>query len=79
MIVCEASTLPAILIINSIKKRKSHKVILLGLKIDKCLIFKDHIDTAYLNASYKFHALRRTRKYLTPHKAKPLNDVFINS
>ena len=78
MILCEASRLPAILITNSIKKKKSQKVILLGLKIDKSLIFKDHVDTACLNASYKLHALGRTRKYLTPHKAKPLYDAFIN-
>ena len=31
------------------------------------------------NASYKLHALRRIRKYLTPEKAKVLYNAFINS
>ena len=47
--------------------------------LDNCLTFKDHIDTLCRNASYKLHALRRTRKYLTPDKAKVLYNTFINS
>ena len=39
----------------------------------KELPFRDHIDSLCRNASYKLHALRRIRKYLTPDKAK----VFI--
>ena len=52
---------------------------LLGLAIDNCLTFKDHIDSLCRNASYKFHALRRIRKYLAPDKAKVLYNGFINS
>ena len=52
---------------------------LLGLTIDNCLTFKDHNDTLYRNASYKLHALRIIRKYLTPDKAKVLYNAFINS
>ena len=52
---------------------------MLGLTIDNCLTFKDHIDTLCRNASYKLHALRRIRKYLTPDKAKVLYNAFINS
>ena len=52
---------------------------LLGLTIDNCLTFKDHIDTLCRNASYKLHALRRIRKYLTPDNAKVLYNAFINS
>ena len=52
---------------------------LLGLTIDNCLTFKDHIDTLCRNASYKLHALRRIRKYLTPDKAKVLYNAFLIS
>ena len=52
---------------------------LLGLAIDNCLTFKDHIHTLCGNASYNLHALRRIRKYITPDKAKVLYNAFINS
>ena len=71
--------LPVIPNINNIKIRESQEVILLGLTIDNCLTFKGHIDTLCHNASYKLHALRRIIKYLTPDKAKPLYNTFINS
>ena len=75
------STLPVILNINinNIKIGESQKVMLLGLTIDNCLNFKDYIDTLCRNASYKLHALRRIRKYLTSDKAKVLHNAFINS
>ena len=80
MILGKGSRLPVILNINNIKIRgESQKVILLGLTIDHCLTFKDHIDTLCHNASCKLHALRRIRKYLTPDKAKNLYNAFINS
>ena len=79
MILGKGSRLPVILNINDIKIRESQKVILLGLSIDNCLTFKDHIDALCRNASYKLHALRRIRKYLTPDKAKVLYNAFINS
>ena len=65
MILGKGSRLPVTLNTNNIKLRESQKVILLGLAIDNCLTFKDHIDTLCRNASYKLHALRRIRKYLT--------------
>ena len=49
----------------------------LGLRIDNCLTFKDHIDILCRNVSYKLHALRKIRKYLTPDKAKVLYNAFI--
>ena len=52
---------------------------LLGLTIDNCLTFKDHIATLCRNASYKLHVLRRIRKCLTPDKAYVLYNAFINS
>ena len=79
MILGKGSRLPFILNINNIKIRESQKVILLGLAIDICLTFKDHVETLCRNASYKLHALRRIRKYLTPKKAKVLYNAFINS
>ena len=75
----KTSRLPVIPNINNIKIRESQEVILLGLTIDNCLTFKGHIDTLCHNASYKLHALRRIIKYLTPDKAKPLYNTFINS
>ena len=76
MILGKGSRLPVILNINKIKIRKSQKVMLLGLIIDNCLNFKDHIDTLCRNASYKLHTLQRIR---TPDKAKVLHNAFINS
>ena len=46
--------LPVTLNINNIKIRESQKVILLGLTIDNCLTFKDHIDTLRRNAIISF-------------------------
>ena len=79
MILGKDLRLPIILNIKNIKIRESQKVILLGLTIDNCLTFKDHIDTLCRNANYKLHTLRRTRKYLTPDKVKVLYNAFINS
>ena len=58
--------------------RESQKVELLGVIIDNKLTFKDHINTLSRRASYKVHALRRIRKYLTFEKAKLLCNAFIN-
>ena len=57
MILGKGSRLPVTLNTNNIKLRESQKVILLGLAIDNCLTFKDHIDTLCSNASYKLHTL----------------------
>ena len=54
MILGKGSRLPVILNINNIKIRESQKVILLGLTIDNCLTFKDHIDTLCGNAIISF-------------------------
>ena len=52
---------------------------LLGLTVDNCVTFKDHIDILCCNTGYKLYALRRTRKYLIPDKTKVLYNVFIIS
>ena len=59
-----------ILNVNNIKIRESQNVELLGLTIDNRLTFKDHINMLCRRASYKLHALRRIRKYLTLEKSK---------
>ena len=79
MILGKGSSLPVMLNINKIKTRESQKLMLLGLTIDNCLTFKDRIFTSCRNASYKLHALRIIRKYLTPDKANVLYTAFINS
>ena len=70
LILGKGSRLPVILNISNIKIRELQKVILLGLTIENCLTFKDHIGTLCRSASYKLHALRRIRKYLTSDNAK---------
>ena len=61
------------------KIESSTEVTLLGVKIDKQLKFKTHIEELCRKAAYKLHALRRIRKYLTVEKAKLLANAFINS
>ena len=61
------------------KIETSTEVTLLGVKIDKQLKFKTHIEELCRKAAYKLHALRRIRKYLTVKKAKLLANAFINS
>ena len=61
------------------KIETSTEVTLLGVKIDKQLKFKTHIEELCRKAAYKLHALRRVRKYLTVEKAKLLANAFINS
>ena len=67
--------------ILSIRKNKiesSIKVTLLGVKINKQLKFKSHIEELHRKAVYKLHALRRIRKYLTVEEAKLLANAFIS-
>ena len=59
-----------ILNISNINIRESLSVVLPGLTIDNRLTFKDHINILCRRASFKLHALRKARKYLTTDKAK---------
>ena len=68
-----------ILNVNNVKIRESSSVVLLGLTIDIRLTFKDHINILCRRASFKLHALRRKRKYLTADKVKLLCNAFLNS
>ena len=47
--------------------------------IDNQLKFKKHIENLCKRASFKLHALRRIRKFLTVEKARILANAFINS
>ena len=67
-----------ILNIGKNKIENSTQVTLMGVKIDKQLKFKTHIQELGRKAS-KLHALRRIRNYLTVEKAKLLANPFINS
>ena len=65
MILGKSTRQSIILNINNVKIRESSSVVLLGLTIDNRLTFKDHINILLRRASFKLHALRRIRKYLT--------------
>ena len=52
---------------------------LLGIFIDNQLKFRKHIENLCKEASFKLHALRRIRKFLTVEKARILANAFINS
>ena len=79
MILGKSTRQSIILNINNIKIRESSSVVLLGLTIDNQLAFKDHMNILCCRASFKLHALRRIRKYLTTDKAKLLYNSFVNS
>ena len=57
----------------------SNEVKLLGITIDNEFKFKKHIEDLCEKASYKLHALRRIRGYLTVEKARILANAFIDS
>ena len=80
MILGKTSRQPITLNINQIKVKESQKVLLPCLTIDNQFTFKDHVVMLCSTASYKLHALKRIRKYLTPVKARLLyNALFIKS
>ena len=68
-----------VLNIGKNKIESSTEVTLVGVKIDKQLKFKSHIEELCRKAAYKLHALRRIRTYLTVEKAKLLANAFNNS
>ena len=64
--------------INGKKTKNSREIELLGIVIDNQLKFKKHIDNLCKKVSFKLHALRRIRKFLTVEKTRILANVFIN-
>ena len=67
------------LLIDSNVIKESADVELLGLIIDNKLSFEKHIARLCQPASYKLHALRGIRKYLTLEKARVLENAFVDS
>ena len=65
--------------INGKKINNSREIELLGIVIDNQLKFQKHIENLCKKASFKLHALRRIRKFLTVEKARILANAFINS
>ena len=57
----------------------SNEVKLLGITIDNELKFKKRIEDHCKKASYKLHAFRRIRGYLTIEKARVLANAFIDN
>ena len=77
MILGKSTRQSIILNINNIKIRASSSVVLLGLTTDNRLTFKDHINILGRRVSFKLHALRRIKKYLTTSMARLLYNAFI--
>ena len=79
MILEEKQNTPFALNINGKKINNSREIELLGIAIDNQLKSKKHIENLCKKASFKIHALRRIRKFLTVEEARILVNVFINS
>ena len=79
MILGDKQNTSLVLNINGKKINNSREIELLGIVIDNQLKFKKHIEKLCKKASFKLHALRRIRKFLTVEKARILANAFINS
>ena len=76
MILGDKQNTSLVLNINGEKINNSREIELLGIVIDNQLKFKKHIENLCKKASFKLHALRRIRKFLTLEKARTLADAF---
>ena len=79
MILGDNQNTSLVLDINGKKINNSREIELLGIVINNQLKFKKHIENLCKKASFKLHALRRIRKFLTVKKARILASAFINS
>ena len=79
MILGDKQNTSLVLNINGKKINNSREIELLGIVIDNQLKFKKQIENLCKKASFKLHALRRIRKFLTVEKARILANGFINS
>ena len=79
MILGDKQNTPFVLNINGKEINNSRKIERLGIVIDNQLKFKKHIENLCKKASFKLHALRRIRTFLTVKKARILVNAFINS
>ena len=64
--------------IDGMENTSTDEVTLLGVSIDNKLTFKNYIDELCRKASYKRHALRRIRPFLSRDKTRLLANAFIN-
>ena len=78
MILRDKQNTSLVLNINGKKINNSREIELLGIVIDNQLKFKKHTENLCKKASFKLHALRRIRKFLTVEKARILANAFIN-
>ena len=79
MILGNKQNISLVLNINGKKINNFRDIELLGIVIDNQLKFNKHIENLCKKASFKLHALRRIRKFLTVEKARILANAFINS
>ena len=79
MILGDKQNISLVLNINGKKINNYREIELLGIAIDNQLKFKKHIENLCKKVSFKLHALRRIRKFLTVEKARILANTFINS
>ena len=61
------------------KINNSREIELLGIVIGNQIKFKKYIENLCKKASFKLHALRKLRKFLTAEEARILANTFINS
>ena len=78
MVLRDKQNTPFALNVNGKKVNSSREIELLRIAIDNQLEFKKHIENLCKKASFKLHALRRIRKFLTVEKARILANAFIN-
>ena len=79
MVPVDKQNTPFVLNINKKKINNSREIELLGIAIDNQLKFKKHTENLCKKASFKLHAQRRIRKFLTIEKARILANAFISS
>ena len=79
MILGDKQSTTFVLNINGKEINNSRETELLGIVIDNQLKFQKHSENLCKKASFKLHALRRIRKFLTVKKARILANAFRNS
>ena len=79
MILGDKQNTSLVLNINGKKINNLRETELLRIVIDNQLKFKKRIENLFKKASFKLHALRRIRQFLTTEKARILANAFINS
>ena len=79
MILGDKQNTSLVLDINVKKINNSREIELLGIVIGNQMKFKKYIENLCKKASFKLHALRKLRKFLTAEEARILANTFVNS